>query len=103
MIAEAVGFLKERIHIKPAVAVVLGSGLGAFADELSDPIRFSYAQIPGFAKSTAIGHAGKLFFGYTGGRPGCRDVREISSLMKAIPPPKPPSAFKCWASWAQSI
>jgi purine-nucleoside phosphorylase len=45
------------------VAVVLGSGLGAFADELADPIAIPYAQIPGWPSSTAAGHSGKLVFG----------------------------------------
>jgi purine-nucleoside phosphorylase len=42
---------------------VLGSGLGAFADTLTDATRISYAQIPNFPQSTAIGHAGQLVVG----------------------------------------
>jgi purine-nucleoside phosphorylase len=42
---------------------VLGSGLGAFADELADRIEIPYAAIPGWPCSTAIGHAGRLVFG----------------------------------------
>ena len=56
-------FLEERIRAKPSVAVVLGSGLGGFADELSDSLEISYADIPGWPRSTAVGHAGKLVFG----------------------------------------
>jgi len=46
--------------------VVLGSGLGAFADELTDRTEIPYAEIPGWPCSTAIGHAGKLVFGKLG-------------------------------------
>jgi purine-nucleoside phosphorylase len=66
MINEAVHFLESHTALRPHVAVVLGSGLGAFADELADPIEFPYSAIPGWACSTAIGHAGKLVFGKLG-------------------------------------
>ena len=42
---------------------MLGSGLGAFADELSDAIRIPYTQIPSFPRSTAVGHAGQMVIG----------------------------------------
>jgi purine-nucleoside phosphorylase len=48
------------------VAVVLGSGLGAFANELTDAEAIPYAEIPGWPVSTAVGHAGKLAFGKIG-------------------------------------
>ncbi len=48
--------------------MVLGSGLGAFADELTDRVEIPYADIPGWPGSTAVGHAGKLVFGKLGGR-----------------------------------
>src|SRR5580692_4774882 len=51
---------------EPHVAVVLGSGLGAFADELADPIAIPYSDIPGWPVSTAAGHSGKLVFGKLG-------------------------------------
>jgi purine-nucleoside phosphorylase len=47
----------------PSVAIVLGSGLGAFAERLSDPLRIGYAEIPHFHPSTVIGHAGELVVG----------------------------------------
>src|SRR5580704_14379905 len=65
-IANAVRFLESRTALRPRVAVVLGSGLGAFADELADRIEIPYAEIPGWPCSTAIGHAGKLVFGKLG-------------------------------------
>jgi purine-nucleoside phosphorylase len=51
---------------EPRIAVVLGSGLGAFAEELADPIAIPYSDIPGWPVSTAAGHSGKLVFGKLG-------------------------------------
>jgi purine-nucleoside phosphorylase len=67
VIGEAAQFLSTRTPIRPRVAVVLGSGLGAFADELSDAVSIPYSEIPGFPQSTAIGHAGKLILGTIAG------------------------------------
>jgi purine-nucleoside phosphorylase len=47
----------------PEIAVVLGSGLGALAEELKDSVVIPYADIPNFPRSTAIGHAGRLVIG----------------------------------------
>ena len=49
---------------KPTIAVVLGSGLGKFADELKDSIRINYDELPGFPKITVQGHGGNLILGY---------------------------------------
>jgi purine-nucleoside phosphorylase len=62
----AVDVLKLRLGAMPTVAVVLGSGLGAFAEELADAVAIPYGEIPGWPVSTAIGHAGKLVFGRLG-------------------------------------
>ncbi|HEY6187128.1 MAG TPA: purine-nucleoside phosphorylase [Pyrinomonadaceae bacterium] len=51
------------------VGLVLGSGLGAFADDLEDAVPFPYEEIPGFARSTVEGHAGRLVLGSVGGVP----------------------------------
>jgi len=59
----AVEYIRSQTNIAPRVGVVLGSGLGAFADELSDRVNLPYAQLPGWPASTAIGHAGQLVFG----------------------------------------
>ena len=48
---------------------MLGSGLGAFADQLTDATRVTYSQIPSFPQSTAIGHAGQMVIGHTGDVP----------------------------------
>jgi len=52
--------------LRPAIAVVLGSGLGAFADALTERVEIPYAEIAGWPSSTAVGHAGKLIFGRLG-------------------------------------
>ena len=67
MIREAVRQIETRVKTKPAVAVVLGSGLGGFASELSDGVEIPYGEIPGWPNSTAVGHAGKLIVGRLGG------------------------------------
>jgi purine-nucleoside phosphorylase len=59
----AVDTIRSRTSLTPRVAVVLGSGLGAFADELTDRVDIPYAEIPGWPVSTAVGHAGKLAIG----------------------------------------
>jgi len=59
----ALDYIRSQTSRQPGVAVVLGSGLGAFADELSDRAEIPYAAIPDWPVSTAIGHAGKLVFG----------------------------------------
>lgn len=56
-------YIRARANATPRVAVVLGSGLGAFADELTGPTEISYSDIPQWPASTAIGHAGKLVLG----------------------------------------
>ncbi len=58
-----VEYIRSRTRATPGVAVVLGSGLGAFADELSDRTDIPYSEIPEWPASTAIGHAGKLVIG----------------------------------------
>jgi purine-nucleoside phosphorylase len=56
----------SRTSLRPKIAVVLGSGLGAFADSLAQSARIPYTEIPGFPKSTAIGHAGQFVIGKAG-------------------------------------
>src|SRR3984957_13003952 len=62
----AVAHIRSVTTREPHIAVVLGSGLGAFADELADPIAIPYPEIPGWPASTAAGHSGKLVFGKLG-------------------------------------
>jgi purine-nucleoside phosphorylase len=63
---EAAQFILAQTTMRPTIAIVLGSGLGDFADSLSDAVRIPYAAIPYFARSTAIGHAGRLVIGKAG-------------------------------------
>lgn len=61
---KALAFIRQETTLRPAVALVLGSGLGDFADELSDPVTIPTATIPSYPVSTVQGHAGKLVFGH---------------------------------------
>ena len=60
---EAAMFIQGKTKLRPKIALVLGSGLGGFADEFANAVRISYAKIPHFPRSTAIGHAGQLVIG----------------------------------------
>jgi len=63
MIGEARAYLEGRLGSRrPKIAVVLGSGLGAFADELGG-MEIPYTEIPHWPASTAVGHSGRLVFG----------------------------------------
>ena len=60
---QAAQFTLDRASLRPRIGVVLGSGLGAVADDLRDAVRIPYEEIPHFPKSTAEGHAGVLVLG----------------------------------------
>lgn len=59
--------IRARVPRAPELTLVLGSGLGAFAEELGGAVRIPYPEIPGFASSTVPGHEGALFVGTFGG------------------------------------
>ncbi len=59
----------RRVSLRPRIGLVLGSGLGGFADALTGSTAIPYAQIPSFPRSTAIGHAGRLVIGNAGAVP----------------------------------
>src|SRR5947207_14902319 len=65
----AATFLLSKTPLRPKIGLVLGSGLGAFADELADAARIPYEQIPSFLRSTAIGDAGHMAIGKADGIP----------------------------------
>lgn len=67
-IRQAVKFVKKQIQEKPAIAIVLGSGLGALAETTEEGIAIPYQQIPDFPVSTVPGHAGRLVVGRLAGR-----------------------------------
>lgn len=65
----AVAYIRARTALIPAIGVVLGSGLGAFADKIADAVTIPFAEIPHFPKSTVPGHSGKLVVGALDGVP----------------------------------
>jgi len=65
----AAGAVRGRVAETPVVGVVLGSGLGGFADAVEQPVAIPYAEIPGWPVATALGHAGTLVAGSFGGVP----------------------------------
>ena len=65
-IQETASWLKERMTTSPKTAIILGTGLGQLASEITDSYAFPYSEIPNFPVSTVEGHAGKLIFGKLG-------------------------------------
>jgi purine-nucleoside phosphorylase len=57
----------KKTRLRPKIALILGSGLGAFADEFTNSAKIPYAKIPHFPRSTAIGHVGQLVIGKVDG------------------------------------
>ena len=68
-VQETTRFIREQISFQPRVGVVLGSGLGAFADKVEDPIVIPYTEIPHFPQGHVVGHAGQLVLGSVKGVP----------------------------------
>ena len=62
-IQETASWLKSRMTTNPKTAIVLGTGLGQLASEITDKTEFPYTDIPNFPVSTVEGHSGKLIFG----------------------------------------
>ncbi|MBV9957055.1 MAG: purine-nucleoside phosphorylase [Acidobacteria bacterium] len=65
-VEHAVRQIRARYPEEVRVGLVLGSGLGAFADDLEESVAIRYAELPGFARSTVEGHAGRLVLGRVG-------------------------------------
>lgn len=63
MIDEAKLFIEAKIDKTPTIGLILGSGLGVLADEITNPIKIPYNEIPGFPTSTVAGHKGQLVVG----------------------------------------
>lgn len=66
---EAQQFLRNQVGLSPELGIILGSGLGAFADLIEEKIVIPYQDIPHFPVSTVEGHAGQWIFGKVDGRP----------------------------------
>jgi len=62
-VEHAARLIRSRTSDEPRIAIILGSGLGAFADDFEEPVAIPYEDIPGFMRSTAEGHAGRLVVG----------------------------------------
>jgi len=67
-IKETAAFLKERMHTSPETAIILGTGLGNLANEITEKYEIKYQDIPNFPVSTVEGHSGKLIFGKLGNK-----------------------------------
>jgi purine-nucleoside phosphorylase len=66
---EAADLLRSRTPLQPVMGIILGSGLGAFADSLEGAVSVPYAEIPHFPASTVVGHGGALVIGRCQGVP----------------------------------
>jgi purine-nucleoside phosphorylase len=66
----AAKYILSRTKFRPGIGIVLGSGLGDFANELTGAARIPYPRIPGFPRSTAVGHAGQMVIGKLSGSGG---------------------------------
>ncbi len=62
-LADTTTYLKDKIKTQPKIGLILGSGLGMLADEIENPTKIKYEDIPGFPVSTVEGHAGQLVIG----------------------------------------
>lgn len=67
-VAAATDYLADRLGRRPEIALILGSGLGDLADQVDEAVAIPYADIPGFAPSTVVGHRGRLVAGRLEGR-----------------------------------
>ena len=67
-VSEAVAVIGRQVPRAPDAAVVLGSGLGAFAERLEDPVVFEYDRLPHWPPARVVGHAGRLVVGRLAGR-----------------------------------
>ncbi|WP_425335368.1 purine-nucleoside phosphorylase [Salipaludibacillus daqingensis] len=68
MIDEAKKYIEKKLNAKPTIGLILGSGLGVLADEITDPVEIPYNEIPGFPTSTVAGHKGQLVVGELQGK-----------------------------------
>ena len=67
--SEAADYLRSRTSLQPRLGIILGSGLGDFADAVENPVFVPYADIPHFPQSTVEGHHGRMVLGTVGGVP----------------------------------
>ena len=103
-IGKAAKVLAAALGKAPRVALVLGSGLGGLADEVSEPAALSYADIPGFPVSTAPGHAGRFVKGKldTLDVPDTRGVTDSAARPRKVPVVMMQGRFHCYEGWDAS-
>lgn len=65
---KAADYIANKINDKPQVGIVLGSGLGPLVDSVESPVEIDYIKIPGFPRTTVVGHSGKMVYGVLGGK-----------------------------------
>ncbi|MGC8875338.1 MAG: purine-nucleoside phosphorylase, partial [Chloroflexia bacterium] len=68
-VEEALAALRQVSDLRPEAGLILGSGLGELVEAVQEAVAVPYTEIPHFAPSTVLGHAGRLVLGYLSGRP----------------------------------
>ena len=68
---KTIKYIREKINFEPEIGIVLGSGLGDFADSIENKVEIAYKDIPDFPVSTVKGHDGKLIFGKINSKKVC--------------------------------
>ena len=89
LIQETAAYLKGRMHTQPETAIILGTGLGSLATEITEKYEIKYEEIPNFPVSTVEGHSGKLIFGKLGNK----DI--VSGTCNARTGYQNPICFEC--------
>lgn len=68
-IQESADYILSRIKVTPEIGIILGSGLGPLAEDISEAVEIEYSHIPGFPPTSVEGHQGRLVSGILGGKP----------------------------------
>ena len=97
-ITAAAEYILNTVPNRPTIGMVLGSGLGDFADTLENPVRIAYSDIPNFPLPTVAGHAGALVFGEKMGQ-SVVVCRAVSTSMKVCPCRKSLCPLVFWRRW----
>lgn len=84
-IQETAAFLKGKMHTQPETAIILGTGLGSLAGEITEKYEIRYEEIPNFPVSTVEGHSGKLIFRQAGQKRHHGNAGTFPFLPRAIP------------------
>ena len=79
-IQETAAYLKGKMHTRPETAIILGTGLGSLAGEITEKYEIKYEDIPNFPVSTVEGHSGKLIFGKLGNKDRQQEIRHRASV-----------------------